>query len=143
MTKEEAVQCLQQLKYKFDQMCFFGNEWNEVFDMASSALLRQECEDAVSRREVIDFVNSITNLDPKAKGSIVLSVKFMKPVTPKPKTGKWIEHSFSEDGRDRLIECSECGAAYVVNCLCDYSIFVEERKYCNKCGAKMNGSEQE
>ena len=100
----------------------------------------EECEDAVSRREVIDFVNSITNLDPKAKGGIVLSVKFMKPVTPKPKTGKWIEHSFSEDGKARLIECSECGAAYVVNCLRDYSIFVEGRKYCNKCGAKMEAA---
>ena len=57
----------------------------------------------------------------------------------KRKVGKWIEHSFSEDGKTRLIECSECGAAYTVNCLCDYSIFVEERRYCNKCGAKMDG----
>ena len=104
----------------------------------------KECENAVSRVDVLEcFADLYDTLEYCSKGIInELHRKFedlrtLPSVIPKRKTGKWIEHSFSEDGKTRLIECSECGAAYIVNCLCDYSIFAEERRYCNKCGAKM------
>ena len=85
------------------------------------AFFQRHCDCAAEHRQLAVWLRELKELRAK-----------------QPKVGKWIEHSFSEDGKARLIECSECGAAYVVNCLCDYSIFVEERKYCNKCGAKMN-----
>lgn len=101
----------------------------------------EECEDAVSRVFMYEL-GATCIAKPDGNGNLIAlgRIGMLPPVTPKPKTGKWIEHSFSEDGKTRLIECSECGAAYTVNCLCDYSIFVEERRYCNKCGAKMEAA---
>lgn len=73
--------------------------------------LPEPCEDAVSRQAVIDFVNSITKLNPKVRGSITSGVKAMPPVTP-----VLPECEGTKDCRDCLFSgrppykspCSEC-----------------------------------
>ena len=79
----------------------------------------EPCEDCISREAAIktlqkDLLWTGYTVEAVKEDSIDL-IKKLPPVTPKPKTGHWIEHSPSEDGKARLIECSECGAAYVVD----------------------------
>ena len=139
MTREEAIA---RIKDHIEIHRYHERDAVKIFEALDTAIKAMErpdpCEDAVSRAFMYEL-GATCVAKPDGNGNLIAlgRIDMLPPVTPKPKTGKWIEHSFSEDGKTRLIECSECGAAYTVNCLCDYSIFVEERRYCNKCGAKM------
>ena len=45
---------------------------------------------SIDRKTVIDFLSGIANLDPKAKGSLVMYVMSLPDIQPERKTGKWI-----------------------------------------------------
>ena len=56
-------------------------------------------------------------------------------VTPKQRTGHWIEHPEIETSAPEYImfyECSECGDK---QCFCKSNI--HRKHFCNNCGAKM------
>ena len=39
----------------------------------------------------------------------------------------------------RLIECSECGNAYIVGYDIDYDDWIDGRNFCMRCGADLRG----
>lgn len=58
-------------------------------------------------------------------------------IEPERKTGKWIERNPQNSDKCRLIECSECGDAYIVDFGIDYADWIEGRNFCRRCGADL------
>ena len=82
---------------------------------------QEPCEDAVSRQEVLDLVNS----NWKYKG-LKADVESLPSVRPQEQTGKWID--YSDEG---YVECPFC--SHATNCEDN----IDELHYCFYCGAKM------
>lgn len=103
----------------------------EALDTAINVLEKEPCEDCISRQAVIDMMNY---------GILEDNIRKLPPVTPKEKTGKWIEDANKIDaqfGRHTYI-CSECGkyAEYFVS---GTEVWWDRIKpnFCPNCGAKM------
>jgi hypothetical protein len=99
-------------------------------------VLEQEpCEDAISREEAFEALNSLN-------GTAELDMAFeaiekLPPVTPIRKKGEWCKQN---DDYFDWYECSECG--YGSEGEMQYSSEYEVRtKYCPNCGAEMESEE--
>jgi len=101
---------------------------SEAYKMAIKALEQEPCEDAISRQAVMNCIDGYSQMiirPLELKGYI----DDLQPVTPKQKTGHWIEDDFTG-----IIKCSICdndapisttsGEQYCSN-------------YCPNCGVKM------
>ena len=66
-------------------------------------------------------------------------VEQLPSVQPERKTGRWIESNPQNSKLCRLMTCSECGKAYIVNINVPYEDWTEAHKFCVECGAKMEG----
>ena len=64
---------------------------------------------------------------------------FMSSAQPERKTGRWIERNPQNSPDCRLIECSECGNAYIVGYNIDYDDWIDGRDFCMRCGADLRG----
>jgi hypothetical protein len=126
MTREEASFILANIDRR---VC--DDELSEALDMAIKALEQEPCEDAVSREEAFEELNSLN-------GTAELDMAFeviekLPSVTPTRKKGKWIAKSFHE--------------VYCDNCKFDFDImtneFIDKMKYCPNCGAKMESEDKE
>jgi len=103
------------------------------------------CEDAVSREAVMQALTKLGYGDEEnganaeymsALWDVAEKVKALPPVTPKPKTGKWIKLQHNSDGTSRYM-CSECGDTMQLS----RHTFATFRS-CPKCGAKMGGESE-
>jgi len=56
-----------------------------------------------------------------------------------PKRGRWIERNPLNSDKCRLIECDQCGKSYIVGFNVPYEHWIDNRNYCEKCGADMRG----
>ena len=89
--------------------------------------LPEQCDDAVSRAEVlrmIDCINDHHAITPyKSVGAVTEHLtriaSNLPPVTPKQRTGKWIKVA------NTLYKCDQCGTVQL------------KGNYCKDCGAKM------
>ena len=99
-----------------------------------------ECEDAVSRQNVIETIKAMHgrcdtgNIDDYCD-LMVESLSVLTPATPKRKTGKWI---LLEECANAGYYCSECRKKVVKE---GWSDTVKKIKFCPNCGAKMDGGE--
>ena len=120
MTREEAIARLKVLTdYEYDEDL-------EALEMAIEALEQQPCEDCISRQAVINCVTSN-----EFRYKIVEDIKTLPSVTPKEKTGKWIDDGFYAEGHSEIVyRCSQCN-----HCIIELSI--EEYNFCPNCGARM------
>ncbi len=84
-----------------------------------------ECEDCVSRKELMDNYNGVETPVGYRKVVDLEVIKNMPPVTPQPKVGHWILTD------DDLVYCSECEDSYYPRPI-DASWY-----YCPHCGARM------
>ena len=67
----------------------------------------------------------------------------MRPIEER-KPGKWIERNPQNSDKCRLIECDQCGFAHIVGFNVPYEDWIENRNFCERCGADMRGEgEQE
>lgn len=62
--------------------------------------------------------------------------------TVQPKHGKWIERNPLSSDKCRLIECDQCGNSYIVGFNVPYEHWIDNRNYCEKCGADMRGEQE-
>lgn len=85
-------------------------------------------DDLISRQAVIDYLESISNMDPKERGAIIFSVELLPSV--QPKTGRWESAYNSTEEGYPYNYCSECGFETGARCFWNY---------CPNCGAKMEG----
>ena len=124
MTKEERVDWLCRLRcwvvpqpMTVEQKSNFLKALTETIES-----LQTECEDAISREKVKEILKQLR--DGSLDGFYVeKDILDLPSVTPKPKTGHWIDHQ-----EDKWIydQCSECGTVHDVRTF-----------YCPHCGAEM------
>ena len=119
MTKEEAMRIAQGLltdfKCESETMVEFCN-------VVIKALEQEPCDDAISRQAAIDACLNGWNKDYK---EIVEEIRTLPPVTPQPKTGRWIS---TTDKAEHLVwECDKCSWQQRFN-----------TNYCPDCGANMS-----
>ena len=150
MTNKEAGEQLENLRAHCSNMLrhtFTDGEdiWSkdlEALDLAIKALDQEPCEDAISRDELLKAIDTWdkfgcdadTKLVPYQDhyipyihyDDVVKCIKGMPSVTPKPKTGHWIDTGSGQ-------ECSECGEVQY-----GYDNF---RFYCANCGCRIEGVE--
>ena len=58
-------------------------------------------------------------------------------IEPERKTGKWIERNPQNSDKCRLIECDQCGFSHIVGFNVPYEHWIENRNFCERCGADM------
>lgn len=90
------------------------------------ALSAEPCEDAVSREELYEVLNTMK--EPTMLDAIFDAVENLPSVRPTRVRSKW------EKANDEWRTCSNCGLAYN---FADSGIFA----YCPCCGAEMEGEE--
>lgn len=89
-------------------------------------------DDLISRQAVIDYLESISNMDPKERGAIIFSVELLPSV--QPKTGRWV---YTPDSMGINYSCSLCGKKCYF--AVQYDLLGNEYtfEYCPHCGTKM------
>ena len=106
--------------------------------------------DLISRQAAIDaFLTELTKRERKnllhtwstveVKYFVVDMLEKLPSAQLERKTGKWIERNPQNSPDCRLIECSECGNAYIVGYDIDYDDWIDGRNFCMKCGADLRG----
>ena len=51
--------------------------------------------------------------------------------------GRWIERNPQNSDKCRLIECNQCGSYHIVGFNVPYEHWIENRNFCERCGADM------
>lgn len=122
--------------------------WNdmpkkEALDVAIKALEQQSCDDAINRKDTLKAMIEqlgIKNEDYliPAEATLYKVVKNMPPVTPQPKTGRWVAYEVRLPDRTILnYRCSVCGRKLI-----GYNTeTLSEAPFCH-CGAKMQEVEE-
>ena len=64
-------------------------------------------------------------------------------IEPERKTGKWIERNPQNSDKCRLIECNQCGFSHIVGFNVPYEHWIENRNFCERCGADMRGEHED
>ena len=112
------------------------------------ALEQEPCEDAISRKVVLNKIKEVCFSREKewidfrvSQGSngqrdfIIKFIESLPPVTPKPKTGHWNTYELAQGGiNEKWLECSECMWS---------NALLIPRNYCPKCGARMMEKEDD
>ena len=123
MTNKEAKEIIESECYVFNPLNFERSTMvNTALDIAIKALEQEPCEDAISRKAMLDYLKYL-----HGEMSEEEFIKELPSVTPARKKGKWIySGSYDEVG---MLFCSKC----------KHEIDVSEGyfKYCPNCGAEM------
>jgi hypothetical protein len=127
MTREEAVKAIK-------SHCYFANlvpVGKEALDMAIEALEQEPCEDAISRKAMLEYQQYLHGKMPNEENYKLWEfIKELPSVTPKQKTGKWNVLGY-DDPSVRMYKCSECHMKITL-----------KFNYCPNCGAKMEGGKK-
>lgn len=137
MTREKAVN-----EYVIPAL---KNTWNEkVCAEVINTLEQEPCEYAISRQSAIFLANDLKEdlPDDEHIADMVLAhnegileyqtkLSLLPPVTPQPKTGRWI---IIDDCEQFIAKCSECGRI-------EDSRDISKYPYCH-CGARMQEVEE-
>ena len=86
-------------------------------------------------------LNNIGRVLVEEDGTIFCKL-FYQDAEPERKTGRWIESNPQDSKVCRLMTCSECGKAYIVNINVPYEDWTEAHKFCVECGTKMKNGDQ-
>jgi hypothetical protein len=131
MTKyEQTIANLKKLK------SVHNGSYGVDIDRAIKAMEQEPCEDAISRQTAIDAIWDGINMDIYT-GEVKECLEALPSVTPKQKTGKWIEH---DTGHSIYYDCSLCGCAAPCTETAD-KILWKLSNYCPDCGAKMENGD--
>ena len=106
----------------------------------------EPCDDAVSRKAVYEAMIEKGQHSRRYRlgetwelngTEIRETLDTVPSVTPKRKTGKWIEFDSDEDKYD-VIKCSECGHIFTVDSYhwTDIGFVKDDFKFCPNCGSK-------
>ena len=174
MTREEAIkhltaklECLMRSKgvrekcdsYNSYEGCYEcdlgykqGNigEQIESLKLAIKALKQEPCEDAISRKSVLDSLVEYMDAFYNENGRMMYSdhiitnadcndlkewIRSFPSVNPQAKTGHWNAYEVFQGGiKEEWLECSECKWS---------NALVIPRKYCPNCGARMMEKEDD
>ena len=98
-------------------------------------------DDSVSRAAVLNLIEqSCCDLEYNCDNvALRKEVEALPSAQTERKKGKWIERNPRNSPDCRLIECSECGNAYIVGYNINYDDWIDGRNFCMKCGADLRG----
>lgn len=68
---------------------------------------------------------------------------FMPSAQPVRLKGRWIERNPQNSDKCRLIECDKCGFSHIVGFNVPYEHWIENRNFCERCGADMRGDKDD
>lgn len=147
MTNEEARAILEEVKTIDDSMYQYNPAYLEALDMAIEALKAEPCEDAVSRQAALNALYALCDTGETFKDNpwrdnphidaVIETIEQLPPVTPKPRTGRWVE--IGDEPYDTW-ECDNCGFVIDGSGCIDPDEYRDIYKYCPNCGAKMEGA---
>ena len=144
----DLIEKLSNLRNQFN--CFDENERDAYHTLSKAIKVLSErpepCEDAVSRKDAIIQLSHNKNGDPDCDVIIqhdIETLKRMPPVTPKRKTGKWIEYDSDED-KYNVIKCPCCKHTFTVDAYhwTDIGFTKDDFKFCPNCNADMRGKQE-
>lgn len=96
-------------------------------------------DDLISRAAAIDDLHGKDPSQIWDTADIEVWVNALPSAQPERKKGNWIERNPQNSPDCRLIECSECGNAYIVGYSINYDDWIDGRNFCMKCGADLRG----
>ena len=102
-------------------------------------------DDYISRQQAIDMIEkhlkwtTIPDYYPGIFEAVRGWLNGLPSIQPERKTGRWIESNPQDSKLCRLMTCSECGKAYIVNINVPYEDWTEAHKFCVECGTDMRG----
>lgn len=86
-----------------------------------------------------EFIKRIDHYPPDIRDTAKKELRYCKTVDAVPVVhGKWVESNPNNSDSCRLIKCSKCGYCYIVGFNVPYDIWIGNRNYCTRCGAKMD-----
>lgn len=130
MTREEASIIIGNIPINGDG-CYTISEYQEAKAKAIEVLEQEPCEDCVSRQTVKEQMIKYGFLAPDMTVTEFVEDE-LPPVTPKPKTGKWIEIT-TPRGTVIALRCSVCEKSPKHAIRSDF---------CPHCGADMRGGKE-
>ena len=74
-----------------------------------------------------------------ALGMLRKDLRKLPSAQPERKKGRWIERNPQNSDKCRLIECDQCGFSHIVGFNVPYEHWIENRNFCERCGADMRG----
>lgn len=119
-----------------------GKLAHDVIMKQPSIQPQEPCEDAISRKEVLNQIfYSTDNGGDVALGSVLRHrIENLKSVKPQePKTGYWVAQDIHNCHTD--FKCSECD--YIHSFMHLYGKPTADYTYCPNCGAKMESEVEE
>ena len=136
MTREEAIERLEDMyNVYYNQL---SDEDKEAIEMAIAVLKAQHCEDAVSREAVLSRYADWHGYG-YDRSYIYQFIKNLPPVTPEPRTGKWIKtrewvtptNNVNDDYQVDVYTCSHCKSEFGLTF-----------RFCPNCGEKKEGESE-
>ena len=132
ITDEQAIRHLQSTGWmqNHDREMYESGLREKLADDSGSYDSLIPCKDAISRRAVISTIydNKSDFKNDFAQGFFADRIRELPPVTPKQRTGYWIDTGSGQ-------ECSECHE--IQYC------YDNHRFYCGNCGTKMESEDKE
>lgn len=144
MTREEAIEIIESECYVFSPFNLDrSTRINTALDMMINALEQEPCEDAISRKALLNMYECLDEDSRVYSGQVVRDIKALPPVTPTRKKGKWIDtKEISMNSRGQIVHeviCSECnGISYFRGIDGKYI----GANLCSNCGAEMEKGEK-
>ena len=68
---------------------------------------------------------------------VLTAIVNLPAAQPERKKGQWIERNPQNSDKCRLIECDQCGFSHIVGFNVPYEHWIENRNFCERCGADM------
>ena len=119
--------------------CSKCNSYNAISDLSSVAPSKPTCDDAVSREAVLNTLDTMDKaLDEDRtveayKELLKESYKELLPVTPKQRSGKWVEVDTN------IYSCSKCNHCFTI---VPEDNNISQFIFCPNCRAKMEGEDE-
>lgn len=118
MTQEErkkAIRKLTEIKNNYERSLNLNTDFSKddsedelyALELAIRALEQEPCEDTISRKELVEWLENIQPMDGKELGvlfDVREHVKKMQPVAPTREHGEWTDEVIEKQG-NKLIEC--------------------------------------
>lgn len=130
MTREEAIAILNRDDADMRKGLFCINDF-----LAIEVLKQEPCEDCISRQAVLDKIYDVDGMEALENSNIFAKhyanmVKSIPSVTPKEKTGKWIQQPRCEGDEQPDLVCPNCG--FKIS-------WWDMGNFCAKCGKGLEG----
>ena len=127
MTREEAIDIIKCLAWH-------TRPDEEDVERAIKALEQQPCEDYISRAKAIEEADKLCLETDYDNEQVIEMLNDLPSVTPKEKTGHWVNAKVGKLFPSNDYKCSECGNLLDfdgINC------GRGDANYCPNCGARM------